>query len=326
MRKLFGLLVLVGLLGCDDGDATVDAITFDEVDAKACGQLVYKITENQAMILTLPVGSAAFTNEPTPAGTPRTIPVGAGISVTFRTYSGTITDPVLCSIPAPIAPIATSEWLATAGTVEITTTPVYETPDPLTGQIKIARYRHAVIFRNIKFAKPDGTDQSYSEYVFGNYFTNLTNILTLNFLPENVALCPATNTLYNAQNGGKEGLYIRNFDPGLITPEVGVKTRTINQETNRVIYRYFAGTLPSGENENYFCSPTTTLATPPGTAEEWIAVDGDGVNGIVEVTTTTFGSSGGRQHTIRLKGVTFRKGNSTFYFGNDILVGDLIVE
>ncbi|SCY79209.1 hypothetical protein [Flavobacterium caeni] len=325
MKKFFGLLILVGLLAsCDDGDVTVDTITFDDVDAKTCGLLVYKLTENQAMIITLPSGSDAFVNEPTAAGNPRTKTIGGGINVTFRTYSGTVTDPVLCTTPAPISPIATTEWLATAGTVEITTTPVYSEPNPETGQIRLNRYRHAVVFRNIKFAKPDGTDQSYSEYVFGNYFTNPTYSLPLSFVPENVALCPSTNTFYNAQNGGKEGLYIQNFDAALLsTDNLGVaKTAVIGQANNRVVYRYFIGTLPSGGNQDYFCSSGTTLATPPGTAEEWIAADGNNGNGIVEVTTTLFGS--GYKHTIRLRGVTFVKGASSFYYGNDILIGELI--
>ena len=48
-------MILVFLLhGCDDGDVTVDSITFDEVDAQSCELLVYKLTENQAMIIKLP--------------------------------------------------------------------------------------------------------------------------------------------------------------------------------------------------------------------------------------------------------------------------------
>lgn len=325
MKKFLGLLFLVFLLqGCDDGDASVDAITFDEVDAQSCELLVYKLTENQAMIIKLPDASNAFLNEPTLAGAPRTKSIGVDINVTFRTYSGPVTDDVICASPPPIAPIATAEWIATAGTVEITTSAVYTEPDSETGQVKISKYRHAIVFRNIKFAKPDGTDQSYSEYNFGNFFTNLYNTLPLNFDPQEVALCPSTNTIYNAKNGGKEGLFIKNFDVALLsTANLGVpKTAVIGQENNRVNYRYFTTTLTSGGNEAYFCSPTTTLITPPATAEDWIALDGDGTNGIIEVTTSTFGS--GYLHSIRLKGVTFRKANSTFYYGNDILIGELI--
>jgi len=325
MKKFLGLLFLVCLLnGCDDGDATVDAITFNEVDAKSCNLLVYKVTENQAMIIKLPQNTNAFLNDPTPTGQPRVKSIGVDINVTFRTYSGPITDDVICASPPPISPIATTEWIATAGTVEITTSAVYTDPDTETGQQKITRYRHAVVFKNIKFAKPDGTDQSYSDYNFGNFFTNPTNTLPLNFDPQEVALCPATNTIYNAKNGGKEGLFIKNFDPALLsTANLGVpKTANITQDANRVNYRYFSTTLASGGNEAYFCSPSTTLTTPPATAEDWIALDGDGTNGVIEVTTSTFGS--GYVHTIRLKGVTFRKANSLFYYGNDILIGELI--
>jgi hypothetical protein len=322
MKKFFGLLFLVFLLnGCDDGDVTVDSITFDEVDALTCNLLVYKITENQAMIIKLPENSNAFSNEPT-SGLPRIKTIGSDINVTYRIYSGTVTADAICASPPPIAPIATTEWIATAGTVEITTIPVYAEADPETGQQKISKYRHAIVFRNIKFAKPDGTDQSYDPYVFGNFYTNPTYTLPLDFDPTEVALCPSTNTLYNAKNGGKEGLYIQNFDASLLSTDLGVKTANIGQTNNKVIYRYFIGTLASGANEDYFCS-ANTLATPPGTAEEWLAADGNGTNGIIEVTTTSFGS--GVKHTIRLKGVTFRRGNSTFYYGNDMPYGELTV-
>lgn len=318
MKKFFGLLLLVFLMnGCDDGDVTVDTITFDEVDALTCNLLVYKITGNQAMIIKLPDVSA-FVNE---SGS-RTRTIGGDINVTYRAYSATATADAICASPPPIAPIATTEWLATAGIVEITTVPVYTAADPVTGQQKISDYRHSIIFRNIKFAKPDGTDQSYSEYVFGNFFTKPTN-LPLNFNPEEVALCPATNTIYNAKNGGKEGLFLQSLNAGLLTNDLGVKTQAITQTDNRVEYRYFIGTLPSDGNEAYFCSPNTNTSTPPGTAEQWIAVNGDGTNGIIEVTTTAFET--GVKHSIRLKGVTFKKGASTFYYGNDMLIGELIV-
>jgi hypothetical protein len=57
--------------------------------------------------------------------------------------------------------------------------------------------------------------------------------------------------------------------------------------------------------------------------EEWVAQPGvTGTSGIIEVTTTTNGT--GYLHTIKLKGVTFQKGNNTFYYGNDILYGNLL--
>jgi hypothetical protein len=62
----------------------------------------------------------------------------------------------------------------------------------------------------------------------------------------------------------------------------------------------------------------------PPIKELWIAQNGiANESGIIEVTTTTNGPNS-FLHTIVVKAVTFQKGNSTFYFGNAILLGNLL--
>lgn len=326
MKKFLGVLVLVFLLNsCDDGDVTVDPVTFDEVEAENCGQLVYKLTENRAIIIKLPEGTENITDifvNDLNETTPRALTIGNNANVIYRIYNGTVTDAALCSSPPPVSPVATEEWLATAGTILFVTTPVYTAPDTETGATKITRYRHSIVFRDIKFAKPDGTDQNYSEFNFGNFFTNPLP-LPFNFNSAEVKLCPTTNTLYKALNSGKEGLFIKNLSPSLLaTTNLGVpKTALISTTENALIYRLFIDPIPSDGNENYFCNGTNT--TPPATQEQWNGLPGVAdVSGIIEVTTTTNGS--GFLHTIKLKGVTFKRGNTTFYYGNDMLYGELI--
>ena len=94
------------------------------------------------------------------------------------------------------------------------------------------------------------------------------------------------------------------------------RTATIDS-TNKLTYRLYSGQV----DDAYFCA--TTTPTTPTLTQEWKAVDGVAtVSGIIEVSTATFGT--GFQHTIRLKKVTFKKGNSTFYYGDDILYGSFI--
>jgi hypothetical protein len=74
--------------------------------------------------------------------------------------------------------------------------------------------------------------------------------------------------------------------------------------------------------DDYFCN-TTTPSTPV-INQEWNAVAGvTGISGIVEVTTTTNGP-GSFKHTIVLKKVTLKKGNSDFLLGDNYIYGDLL--
>lgn len=322
MKKIFGLLFLVFIMnGCDDGDATVDAITFDDTNALNCGQLVYKITENRAMIIkfnSVASIAEAFVNDP---GV-RTKSVGTDASVIYRVYNGAVIPDALCATPPPIYPSAVLEWPASKGTIEVTTSSILSEPNPETGQTKINKYRHRIIFKGLELNKPDGSSQIYNEYVLGNFETNPTNTLPFSFEADQVKLCPSNTTLYNAQNSGAEGLYIQNLDPALLDTSVlnTPKTKIITDTENVLIYRLLAGSIPSGQNENYFCSGSDN----PAVKEEWRGVGGaNGLNAAIEVITTT-NSGSGFLHTIRLKNVTFRKGNSTFFYGYDMLYGELL--
>lgn len=316
MKKIFGLLFLVLLVNsCDDGDATVQTVTFDDTDAKTCGELIYRITENRVMILKLnDATDGLFVNDPTAEGVIRTASIPAMATVTYREYDGTLTGSTLCDSPPPLTPIATLEWQAAEGTVEVTTTAILSTPNTETGATTISKYRHRIVFRNLKLVKPDGTTQNYPEYVFGNYDTPVTNTLPFQFEALDVEVCPATNTIYNAQNSGAEGLYIQNYSATMLdTSNLGTpRSFAIGLDENAVIYKLLASSIPAGGNADYFCTGSTT----PIPLEQWQAVEGT-----IEVTTSQ--TADYFEHEIRLKNVYFQKGNSRFYYGDNILYGTL---
>lgn len=313
MKRIIGLLTLVLMLNsCDDGNLTVETISFEDVTAQKCSinNIVYKIKGNEALFLEIPAES--FTNDPTPTGTPRQLAINTTNKVIYRSYNGPVaTDNVCATIPAT-TPIVVEEWTATSGIIQITTTPIYASNTSIGSEnaTKITGYNHYVVFKNVTFSKPTGI-QLYETFVFGYYKTNATNLPFA--FDDQVEQCSSSNLVYNYS--GSECLLL-DADSTLFQNTVGTQTGVVSA-TNKLTYKLFT----SGLNTDYFCAdPTPSL---PVLAEEWNAADGvSTVSGIIEVTTTTFGT--GFQHTIHLKKVVFKKGNSEFYLGDDYLYGSFL--
>jgi hypothetical protein len=320
MKNLLGLLFLLFILnGCDDGDLTIENIDFASVPTNTCGETLYKLNGNEAMFVKIPSALNAFPNEIRPANSPLVIPISGNVSVTYRAYDGAVGAGNICSTPSPISPIATEEWIASAGTIEISTIAVYTTNET-TGATVIARFVHNIIFKNIVFSKPSGT-QIYETFDFGEYSTTPT-VLPLNFSPDDIKLC-SNNVLYNARINGIEGIAIDNFDTTLLsTDNLGVtKTGLISSSSNKLLYLLFSTAITVANNDDYFCAGFPSFQP---ISELWVAQNGvAGVSGIIEVTTTTNGPNS-YLHTIVLKAVTFQKGTNTFYYGNAILLGNLL--
>lgn len=323
MKKLLLSLVSIALLNsCDDGDLSIDTINFDSVSAQECSlnNVVYKINGNQLLLIEIPEANLPYENK---VGD-KSFTINSTNQVIYRSYNNTVTSASICSTIPPASPIVTEEWTAIAGTITIHTTAIYGAPNSQTGAIKISKYRHTINFSNITFAKPSG-NQVYESFSFGDFDTNATT-LPMNFNPDSIQLCSNSNTLFNAQNGGIEGLYIQNLSSNLLDTTVlgSPKTALINSNNENILtYRLFDLALTLGGNSTYFCS--TTLPDSPAINEEWIGQTGiANTSGIIEVTTSTNGS--GFSHSIHLKAVTFTNPltGSTFYYGNDILIGTLL--
>lgn len=312
MKKIFGLLSLFLLLNsCDDGELTVQTIDFADVATVKCNlnDIIYKIKGNEILALEIAASQNAFINEPTL--TPRIINLSSSIRVIYRSYDGTATAGNICATLPATSPNVTEEWTANSGRIEITTTPVYIT-NTTTNATTIDKYNHYIVFKDITFVKPNGT-QIYETFVFGNYQTDAIS-LPFAFDTFEVQKCSASNLIFNFS--GSESL-ILDISPTLYPNTVGTQTGLISA-TNKVTYKLFTGAL----NASYFCaSPTPTT---PTLNQEWNAVDGvSGVSGVIEVTTTTETATSYR-HAIRLKKVIFKKGNSTFTKGDDYEYGSFV--
>jgi len=313
MKRFLGLLVCaLAFNSCDDGDLTMEKINFEDVDTQSCttNDIIYKLKEKEALLLEIPKSS--FVNEPTVPGTPTIINIdNANFRVVYRFYNGTIASENICNTIPPALPYVTDQWTASSGKIQIITTTVKST-NTTDNSTRITGYNHNIVFKNITFDKTSGT-QVYTTFPFGDYTTQPTNALPFGF-EQKVVQCPSSKLLYNRTSN--EGLTIENIDPALIvnteTTLNKPRTATIGSINNRLTYRLFSGLL----TDDYFCS--ATVPALPAISEEWNAVSG----GIIEVTTTKNGTTA-YKHTIVLKNVVLKKGNSDFKLGDSFPYGDL---
>jgi hypothetical protein len=314
MKRLLGILTALLLItACDDGDLTVDTIDFSEVNAQKCSSkdVIYKVKDSEMLILAIPASN--FANDETPEGDPIEVNISSTVQVIYRQYNGDASADNICPTVPSATPNLLEEWNAVAGTVQITTTAV-KTVNATTGITQITGYKHFIVFKDITFQKPNGT-QVYETYTFGNYTTTVSP-LAFGF-DEEAEKSTCDNRIFNFSGGESFVLDLADYST-LLQNEVTTTPRTaLISATNKATYRLFSGPV----NDAYFCAATTP--TTPTLAQEWTANDGvTDVSGIIEVSTTTFGS--GFQHTIRLKKVTMSRGNTSFYLGDDYLYGSVI--
>ena len=319
MKRFFGLLFFALLLnGCDDGDLILETIYFEDATTQSCStnDLIYKLNEKESLILQIP--SDDFTNEPSTPGSPTIIDIDNDIyKVIYRFYNGTVAETNICSTIPPATPIVNDQWTGTSGKIQITTTAV-KTTNTSENSTRITGYNHNIIFKNITFEKATGP-QVYETFTFGDYVTSSTS-LPFGF-DTTVEQCSSSKQVYNYTSS--ESFTLDNLDPSLIqnveTPLNTPRTAVIGSVLNKLTYRLFSNGVLT---PSYFCN--TTTPSLPTVSQEWNAVDGvSGVSGIIEVTTIKNGTSA-YKHTIVLKKVTLKKGNSDFKLGDNYNYGDLI--
>jgi len=314
MKRVVSLLfVALFLNSCDDGNLIQEDISFEDVATQSCNtnNIIYKLKDKEALILEIPESS--FTNEPSLVGSPTIIDINSANRVVYRLYNGTVSSSTICETIPPATPIVTDQWTATAGKIQIFTTAV-KTTNPIDNSTRITGYNHNIVFKNVTFAKNSGT-QVYETFPFGDYVTSATP-LPFGF-DQTVEKCSSSNQIYNYNSS--ESLTL-DIDPTLIasaaTPLNTPRTGLIGTTNNKLTYQLFSGLLTA----SYFCN--TTIPSTPVVSEEWIAVAGvSNLSGIVEVTTTAFGT--GFKHTIVLKNVTMKKGSNDFKLGDSYIYGDL---
>lgn len=311
MKRILGLVgLLLVINACDDGNLTVDTLDFDSVAAVKCTSkdVIYKVKDSEILYLEIP--STAFGLDETLAGTPTSIPISSTIRAVYRLYNATASADNVCPSVPSATPNVKEEWITTSGTIEITTTAI-KVPGPEINSTKITGYKHYIVLKNVTFHKPTG-DQLYESFVFGNYTTSVSP-LPFGFDEEAVTKSSCDDRVFSISGGESLVLDVDNFAT-LFPNEQTTTTATISA-TKKLTYKLFNGTV----NDLYFC--TSPTPSTPTLAQEWNAIDGNvGVDGTIEVTTASNGPNTFR-HTVHLKKVTMKKGNSDFYLGDDFLYG-----
>ena len=318
MKRILSILsLLLFITACDDGKLTVDAIDFSQVAAQKCSDkdLIYKINGNEMLFIEIP--STTFIEDQTVDGVPIEVPISLTVKVTYRKYASTVTSNNICGAAPDVTPNLTEEWKATAGTILITSTAI-KAPVGTSNGTKITGYKYYIVFKNISFLKPDGSTQVYegTSFIFGNYTKTITNPLTFGF-DHQVDESTCSTKIYDFSGGEVFTLDVADF-PTLFANDPTTTPRTVLiNATNKLSYQLYSGVM----TDNYFCA--TTIPTTPTLIQQWNAIDGiEATSGIIEVTTASLGT--GFQHTIHLKKVTLKNGNSDFYLGDDYLFGSFI--
>lgn len=326
MKKYASLILFAFLLnGCDDGDLTVQEIDFDSVVPTNCttttdNTLLYKLKSQEAFLLQMP--KDALKSEP---GTYEyDIPTGGNgaYRAIYRAYDGTLVADNICGLIPPSTPKVTDEWIATSGTIKITTDANISKP-AVDGSTKLEGYNHNISFTNITFNISNSKPQVYPTYPFGTFSTKTSVPATLTFSSELASRCTVSNQLRVYNYNTSFFIMIDNMQADLLkdeeTPAGQPRKGYIGTTTNKLYYKSVASGTGSFASD-YFCS--ATFPTSPSIAEDWTGQAGvENTSGIIEVTTTLTG--GIYFHTITLKGVTMTKGKNSFQLPTTFLLGRL---
>jgi hypothetical protein len=313
MKRILAILsLLLFITSCDDGNLTVDVIDFSEGPIQKCNlkDIIYKVKGSEMMFIEIP--STYFTNDQT-LGTATIIPLSNTLKVIYRRYASETSNLNICPQAPDATPNLTEQWQATEGTIELTSTAV-KTTNATTGFTKITGYNYYIVLKNVTFEKPSGP-QVYETFVFGNYNTTISPLAFGFDADADKSTCD--NRIFNF-NGSEAILFdTANFSTLFENTATTTPRTALISAANKLTYKLFDNTV----NDAYFCA-TITPATPLLT-QEWNALNGvEATSGIIEVTTTTLGTS--FRHTIHLKRVTLKKGNSDFSLGDDYIFGSFI--
>lgn len=319
MKKIFGIFVLLfSLNSCDDGDFNIESFDFEDATTNSCnsgetGFFIYKINDNESLILQIP--ETSFVNTITPTDQPRIININNTNKVIYRLYTGSLTSSVICTTIPPATPTVSTEWIALSGDIEISTF-VNKEVDETTNASEITGYTHTIVLRNVNFDTGNGNQQLFTELVFGDY---ITPSYRQGDFDVTIAKCGSDNSfLFKIPTTGPSTpanvppqAMTLNIDPSLFvaeaTSEDNPRTDIIDGDLNILKIIYYGSSISS----ELLCANET-----PTPLEEFISEGGvTGISGIIEVRTTieyeipTDNQSPviGHRHKITLKNVTMTK-------------------
>lgn len=315
MKRILCILSLLFFItACDDGNLTVDVIDFSEVAVQKCSDkdVIYKVKDAEMIFIEIP--ASTFINDATVEGEPIEIVINSTNKVTYRKYDGTVSSANICPTIPDATPNLKEQWNASSGIIQITSTAIKST-NSTDNSTRITGYTYNIVFKNITFQKPTGP-QVYETFPFGNYATTVSP-LAFGF-NEEVDKSACSTKIYDFSGGEVFTLDVADYAT-LFANEVTTTPRTaLISSTSKLSYRLYSSTI----TDAYFCA--ATIPATPTLTQQWNAIDGiEATSGIIEVSTTTLTTTT-YQHTIRLKKVTLKKGNSEFSLGDDYLFGTLI--
>jgi hypothetical protein len=316
MKQILGIIGLLLIINaCDDGNLKADTIDFSTIAIQKCTNkdILYKVKDAQMLLLAIP--DATFSADETPENTPIEVPINATNQVLFRQYDAAASANNICPTITAASPNLVEEWTAVSGIIQITSTAI-KTTNTTTNATRITGYKYYIVFKNITFQKPNGT-QVYESFVFGNY-TKSFSPLAFNFDDQvEKSSCVNDNRIFNFSGSESLILDVTDFST-LFENAVTTSPRTALIDANhKFTYRLYTGTITN----TYFC--TLPIPSTPTISQQWSASDGvAGISGIIEVSTTTLAN--GFQHTIHIKKAVLKQGNSTFDLGDDYLFGSFV--
>lgn len=315
MKKYACLLLFAIMLnGCDDGDLVAETINFADIIPESCdpetNQLIYKLKEQESLLLQLPEGTF-----PETAGTKELdITSSGGIRLVYRAFDGVIDKSNICDAIRPSTPNVSNEWFATGGKITIKSTANISTP-AADGSTKITGLNHSISMKNITYSKPEGT-QVGPDFFFGVLTTTDYNSPIVSFLSTNAGQCDKTQ-IYNWTVSSS--MIISALDPLLILnveTTTAPRTSKITTTQNLVVFNnYRAAEITA----NYFCK--TPRPTTPQIDETWNGV----VGGEIEVVTSKLDATK-YKHVITLKNVELNNGTLQFKLGTSFVFGEIITQ
>lgn len=170
MKKIFVLLSLAFIFNsCDDGDIKLESFNFTNQQIQKCADknFLYKINNDELLLFDIPAELYTYNVNQTEFPYTLPYPITGTTKVIYRLYNDKASNQTICNTIAPATPVVTNEWIATGGTIEVTTTQRFEADG-----ITLAGYTHSFTLKNVNFASTNNSF-SFVEYFFGNYQSNL---------------------------------------------------------------------------------------------------------------------------------------------------------
>lgn len=304
MKKILGLIAaLILVLGCDDGDMTFKTFDFTSATAASCADsnILFKIKDTEVLILELSPSALVNVSTLDPVtgkDIERLVTItGTGNSITYRNYTGKVSNETLCNEIPPATPSVIDEWKG-QGQLSIITRETKLPNGKLTG------FQHQITLKNVTFTK-GGETITINDNLFGTVDSKLN--IVFNFVPQGadkpvVKQCSGTNGLIYT-NQLNEAL-ILSLPAGTFPTEPTIKPIDLKGISNPylVIFKVFE----SNVTNDYICN---TIITPV-VKQHWQASSGQLI-----ITTTAGSIPGTLVHEIRLKDVIFsnvKNQNETF--------------